>query len=434
MDPIFEVRVRKPVRREIGRFLKFSVRLLTEKFGRPMLGCVPIVEPPFRRQTHADRVLAALRARGALRRGELAAFIGVSRSTLSEVTGDLIRRGAIAVVSTDANVRSGSGRPAELLALDPRSGQFMGVDFGHNRVHVALADAAHEIIAAGQAQYLSSTTWSQRLEVAFELIGQLTADTGTHLKALQGVAVGIAGRYSASWDQAHVLVPPAFLQRYGVSVLTEANVRFAALAEAMYASGNAVRDLLFVRISDGVGGGLVADQRIVQGGSGIAGEIGHITVDHNGRPCRCGKRGCLETVASVPAILAECTRRGVEVTSIGDLERAFERAEPVVDAVLREAASAVGRVLAAAALIANPSEVVIEGPLVRIIPGFVALVAATVTYEVHSIAGARPSIRAAQLSDEAGAIGAIAALLQSSLPRGHPESAGHPPHHQRSMP
>ena len=94
------------------------------------------------RRTHEERVLSALRSHGALSRGELAKRVGLSRTTLSEITAQLLQRGAIIVADTDAATRAGSGRPAERLALDPESGQFLGVDFGHRRVHVAVADAS----------------------------------------------------------------------------------------------------------------------------------------------------------------------------------------------------------------------------------------------------------------------------------------------------
>src|SRR4051794_8786998 len=111
------------------------------------------------RRSHEERVLRALQQSGALSRGEIADRVGLSRTTVSEITSDLLDRGAITIVDTDAVGRVGSGRPAERLALDPGSGQFMGVDFGHRRVNVAVADAAHEIIASGTARYAKTAGW-----------------------------------------------------------------------------------------------------------------------------------------------------------------------------------------------------------------------------------------------------------------------------------
>jgi predicted ArsR family transcriptional regulator len=97
---------------------------LTEKFDRPYGVDVSIegVHTLVRR-THEERVLHVLREHGALSRGQIAAKVGLSRTTLSEITGDLLSRGAVVVVDTDAGLRAGSGRPAELLTLDPSSGR-----------------------------------------------------------------------------------------------------------------------------------------------------------------------------------------------------------------------------------------------------------------------------------------------------------------------
>src|SRR5918992_2654432 len=115
------------------------------------------------RRTHEERVLRVLREHGALSRGQIARAVGLSRTTLSEITGSLLQRGAIVVVDTDAARREGSGRPAERLALDPASGQYMGIDFGHRRVQIAVADASHDVIAAESAAYSDSSTWDERL-------------------------------------------------------------------------------------------------------------------------------------------------------------------------------------------------------------------------------------------------------------------------------
>ncbi|NKQ51855.1 ROK family protein [Amycolatopsis sp. K13G38] len=378
------------------------------------------------REAHEARVLRALRERGALSRGEIAQLVGIARTTLSEVTRDLLRRGAIVVVDTDAARRSGSGRPAERLALDPRSGQFIGVDFGHRRVHVVIADASHEIVASGRRPYPDDEGWPARVRAAFELIDTLGADRGVHFNALQGVGIGVTGPYPRSsaphapegafgpgFAAARDGVDTAFAQRFGVPVIVDNNTRFAALAETSTGT-HTVEDLLYIRLSDGVGGALVVGRRLVTGAIGLAGELGHVTVVPDGRRCRCGKAGCLETVASVPAVLSTCRARGAGAGSLEELRDAVERFDPVVEQVLRDAATAVGRVLGTVAMACNPAEVVIAGELARLTPLIVDQVTATVATELFPWAAAKPVIRCAQLSDDDGAIGALAALFHSS--------------------
>ncbi|MEU5141225.1 ROK family transcriptional regulator [Streptomyces sp. NPDC021139] len=389
------------------------------------------------RRTHEERVMRALQENGAMSRGEIARVVGLSRTTLSEITGNLLQRGAIVVVDTDASRREGSGRPAERLALDPASAQFMGVDFGHRRVHVVVADAAHEVMVSGSVRYEDTATWGTRTELALDLVDRLSGEAGVHYGALQGIGIGVPGPYPApegsAWPRATtgttVLRPApegvdvAFAERFDAPVIVDNNTRLAALAEAI-SGADSVADLVYVRLSDGVGGGLVVGGQLVTGSSGLAGELGHVTVEPAGRPCRCGKRGCLETVASVPGILAACWEFGLRLENLDDLAAAVRRAHPVVDRVLREAAGALGRVVGAATMMLNPAKVVIGGEITRLAPVLVEQVAATLAAEIFPTASAGPVVAAARLSDDDGAIGALAAVFHSSpLLARYPETA-----------
>jgi predicted NBD/HSP70 family sugar kinase len=356
-------------------------------------------------------VLRVLRQNGAQSRNEIATRVGLSRTTVSEITSDLLGRGAIRVVDTDAVARVGSGRPAERLALDPGSGQYMGVDFGHRRVNIVVADAAHDIIASGTSRYDESAQWPERLQAGLALIDRLSADTGVHYGALQAIGIGVPGWGDRSRADG---VAELFAERFHAVVIVDNNVRFAGLAEALHAQSDSVRDLIYLRLSDGVGGGLVVGGQLVRGFKGYAGEFGHVTAVPGGAQCRCGKRGCVETVASVPAILGRCRELGVPVETLEDLKAAVEIAHPVVDQVLREAGAAVGQVLGTAAMTLNPSEIVLAGDIVKIAPALVRQVAATITYDLSWLSDAAPVIRTALLSDDGGALGAVAALFHES--------------------
>ncbi|WP_248962200.1 ROK family transcriptional regulator [Sphaerisporangium perillae] len=363
------------------------------------------------RRSHEERVLRVLRQNGAQSRNEIASRVGLSRTTVSEITSDLLVRGAIKVVDTDAVERVGSGRPAERLALDPGSGQYMGIDFGHRRVNVVVADAAHDVIASGTSRYDESAQWPERLQTALALIDRLSADTGVHYGALQAIGIGVPGWGDHSRADG---VAELFAERFHAAVIVDNNVRFAGLAEALHAQSDSVRDLIYLRLSDGVGGGLVVGGQLARGHKGFAGELGHVTVVPGGAQCRCGKRGCVETVASVPAILGRCRELGVPVETLDDLKAAVEIAHPVVDQVLRDAGAAVGQVLGTAAMTLNPSEIVLGGDIVKIAPTLLQQVKATITYELSWLTDAAPVVRPALLSDDGGALGAIAALFHES--------------------
>lgn len=359
------------------------------------------------RRTHEERVLAVLRVHGGLSRAQLSERVGLSRTTLSEITGDLLARGAIVVTDTDAKDRTGSGRRAELLSLDPASGQYVGLDLGHSRARAVVADAAHEVIASGVTAYDAGLAWPARFEAALALLEALRVEQGLHFGALQGVAVGVTGMDVASRRDAHA----AFAAHFDAPVVTDNNTRFAALAEAMTEDGElgAPGDLVYLRLAEGVGGGVVVGGRLVAGGRGAAGELGHVRVVHgpDAEPCRCGRTGCLETVASLPALM-----RATGSTTTAELERAVD--DGTATAALERAADAVAEVVATAALVLSPAQVVVGGPVVHLHPALVERVATRVADELARFGSAPPAVRAARLGDDDGALGAVAALLQHS--------------------
>lgn len=391
------------------------------------------------RRTHEDRVLQVLRAYGGLTRGELATHIGLSRTTMSEITASLLERGVISVAPQTEPI-VGRGRPAETLQLDPTSGQYIGVDFRHSVVRVAIANAARELIASDIAGYDSSAGWDERIRVSMALIERMTAAHGIHVSGVLGVAVGLPGPFSPriphDGDETSAearrlgaaTVHAAFAERFDVDVLLDNNTRLAALAEATWATTDAVDHLLYIRLSYGIGGGLIIDGRLVAGSTGLAGEFGHMPVSGAGAPCRCGKRGCLETIASIDAILDACRAAGTAVADLADVEAAAAKGDPLVLGVLRTAGSAVGQVLGGLAVAVNPAEIVIGGEVAMVSDVLVAQIAETITYELLPVGQYGPRIRRTSLGDEGGAIGGIIAVLRRTpLLNDYPNTASDAP-------
>ncbi|GAB3758529.1 ROK family transcriptional regulator [Microlunatus parietis] len=385
------------------------------------------------RRDHEERVIAALRDLGPLSRAELAQRVGISRTTMSDITNHLLNRAMIVTYEPSAESESdgpapGSGpsrrgRPASRLALNPRAGQLLGIDFGHRRVHVVVVDAAHRMVASEIRRYPSDSDWPTRVAEVLELLRQLGRRADVELSGLSGIGVGFPGPFSPRMptfdsDDHPETTPSEFVRNrlrdhYPVPIMIDNNTRLAGLAEAVW--GGAETDhLVYVRLSDGIGGGLVIGGRLVTGADGFAGELGHVSVRLDGPDCRCGKRGCLETIASVPAILARCQELGARVTSLSELRTAVERADPLVDRVLRDAGDALGRVLGTMAVTLNPSEIVVGGEIVQHAPQLLSQAQIMINWELQSMAGSELRLRPASLGDEDGALGAVAALLHTS--------------------
>lgn len=375
------------------------------------------------RSEHEARVLGALRDHGACSRSELGRLVGLSRSSLSEVTMSLLDRGAIVVFDKDAASRSGAGRPAERLALDPASGQFVGLDFQHARVDLAVADATHEVLATGRTDYDPSTPWHERLQLAFELVERVAAEHGIHYGALAWVHAGIPGPYLPPTSP---LTLPEFAQRtrtagygvrealagrYGVPATIDNNTRLAALAEA---SAGSVRDLLYIRLGEGVGGGIVQNGRLTRGSHSLAGEIGHVGIAGAPDDCRCGKRGCLETLASVPAVLRGLRASGVEPTD-GRLPDAAA-SHPVVNELTNRVTAALVEVLAPVVMALDPGEVVIAGPVLDLLPGVLPRTRVALQ-EPRFLGLDLPQVRGPRVTRFEGALGALQAGFDAASAR-----------------
>lgn len=154
-------------------------------------------------------------------------------------------------------------------------------------------------------------------------------------------------------------------------------VRMAALAEAMWGAGADMSSFIYLRLSGGVGGCVVSDFRLVGGAGGLAGELGHMTVGAHDSPCACGKRGCLETLASVPSL---CESAGVR--DVAELRAAVLSGDMRAREALERAAQAVGYVLGSAALLINPRAVIVAGEIIDAFPSLRSDIAASMYREL----------------------------------------------------
>ncbi|GGZ36664.1 transcriptional regulator [Streptomyces inusitatus] len=343
------------------------------------------------RRTHEAQVVELLRRLGALSRAELGRRTGLSRTALSSITGSLIGRGVVVTApAAPARGTRGRGRPVDLLRLNPAIGRCAGVDLGRGRVRAVVSNAAHEIIGSESRPYPRRTSWEERTAIALELLDTVL---GGGSDGLEGIGIGLYGPVGPATERASAAVR-LFGERYGVPVLVDNNTRLAALAEAVHGAGAGTRHSVYVRLSHGVGGGLVVDGRLLRGASGAAGEIGHVPADPRGPRCHCGGRGCLELYASLPAVEA--------AGGLGD------------DAAVERAGRLTGQVLAGLCNTLDPELIVVGGELAGCGERLLAPLEAEL--RARALPAVRQGLRitAERLGDSGGALGAIALVRQES--------------------
>ncbi|MCK2220140.1 ROK family protein [Actinomadura sp. ATCC 31491] len=390
------------------------------------------------RRGHEELVLGLLRKHGPLSRGELGKLCRLSRTTLYDILAELVATGAVVPAGQQDDAPRGRGRPAETLALNPGAGQAIGIDFARRALHVAAVNLAHEIVGAASEPHDADLPWEQRVDLAERLVGRLGGGD-LRLGALSAIGAGVVGPVGGpadgpadspadgppdgpghagpGTDPDEPLPHPAQVllrERFGVPVLLDNNTRLAALGEAIWGAATGGRDVLYLRLSHGVGGGLVIAGSLHRGAYGLSGEFGHIVVDPRGRPCSCGGTGCLETVASVRAVLDAYRARGGRAADVPGLVRAAEQGEPGALGLLAEVGADIGGVLAALCNAIGPSVIVVGGELAEAGPALLEPIERTLDARVMPISRHRVSLRRATLGEAAGALGGIALVLHES--------------------
>ena len=189
-----------------------------------------------------------------------------------------------------------------------------------------------------------------------------------------------------------------------------------ALGEHLFGAGRGVSDMVYLQLSARIGVGLIIDGRPFAGATGIAGEIGHSPVVENGMICRCGNRGCLETVASTVAIADLLTRSRGEPVSPQRLVELVRAGDRGASRAVADAGGAVGRALAATVNVLNPTLVLIGGDLAA--TGDVLLNPIRSAIERHSVVAAINAVQVtrAALAENTEVVGAAA--IQLAAPRG----------------
>ena len=326
----------------------------------------PAVSP---RLSRAGEVLDLVRTGRATTISELAAAMKVARSTVNDRVEALLERG---LVVARGEVVAGRGRPATVLAFNPAAGLVLSAQIGMSGLRVGAYDLAGHPLATQSTDIDVAEGPEKVLEVlerAFDT--QLAAAGGSGIDVL-GVGIGMPGRIEL--ETAHggrsvaaqpwISYPIAqrLSERYGVPVTVGRGVGLLAMAEHRSFHPDA-SVLLGLKVGTVIECGVVIDGRIVNGGAGLAGEIGHTPVPGTDTVCLCGNRGCLNAVAGGAALAHALAEAGHEVDSARGV--ALLAQQGVVDAGLavREAGRRIGAVLAGSVNLLNPDVIVVWGYL-----------------------------------------------------------------------
>ena len=280
------------------------------------------------RELNRGRVISALRDRGRASRAEIARATGLSRSTVSSIVSDLIGSGLLIEDAEETGVAHGEagGRPPVLLSLDHSAGLAVGIDFGHTHLRVAVSDLSHDVLAESRRELDVDHSAEQGLDAAAELVEEVLRKAKVSRNGVLGVGMGLPGPINRATGQVgSSSILPGWVgvdaaaemeRRLRLPVHVENDANLGALGEYVWGAGKGHSDVIYIKLSSGVGAGLLLGGRLHEGAGGTAGEIGHTPAQQGTAICRCGSRGCLETVASARAIAEQLgASRGEPVTT-----------------------------------------------------------------------------------------------------------------------
>ena len=374
------------------------------------------------------RIIEALYRHPLSSRADLARHAQLSRATVSTLVEELVRAGLVEE-GTDSGIagpvaEGGLGRPPVLLSLVSGAAFALGLDFGHQHIRVALCDLSGEPVVDDYSPAEVDHAPSESFDLAQRLVHKALHSAGVAPDRLLGVGMGLAvpinkasGNLEADgilpgW---HGIRPAAEMEsRLGIPVALDNDANLGALGEKAFGAARGVDDLVYIRLSAGIGAGLIIEGQPYQGCVGVAGEVGHVLSDPHGLICRCGNRGCLETVASpvaVAALLERSLRQPVTIPRLLELVAEGNRG---ARRAVAEAGEAVGRALSMVINILNPELVVVGGDLAP--AGDILLSPIATAIERHSVAPAAAAVRvtAGMLGPRAEVLGAAALILAKS--------------------
>ena len=369
------------------------------------------------------RVLRALSERSALSRAELVQYTGLARATVGSVLDDLIGAGLVRKTTEAAAPGARTGRPPQLLALEPRAAYAAGLDVGHDHVRAVLTDLVGTILWDESVQLDVDGDPDGALGTAVTLLDRAIEEVQVRPERILGLGLGIACPVHKTTGALHAegimpgwigMRPAEELARHtGLSVRIINDANAGVLAERRYGAARDRANVVYLRLSSGIGAGVMCDGRMLLGCGGLAGELGHVTVEPQGDVCRCGNRGCLETVASPPAIaslLSRSWRRPVSTAEVADLLRTGDRG--ALRAV-EDAGDAVGRALAFSVMLLNPELIVVGGDLAAAGEALFEPMRRTLARNTMGSHTEPLRIVPSSLGDSAGVRGAAALVLET---------------------
>lgn len=346
--------------------------------------------PETLRRYNRGLILRQVFEAGRISRTQVAAATGLTGAAVSRITRELLDLGLLE--EGDSSGEQGRpGRRSVDLALAGDGAYVVGIGVGAFEQWARIANLRGEVVAERRLAFVAGTPEETVAHIAHE-VDEMVDEAGLQRTRLFGVGVAVAGVVAPATGE--VLSSPnlgwkalplgeILSREFNLPVRVESMHHALNLAEAHLGQTRGVNDVLLVNAALGIGASILSDGRLVRGGHTAAGQIGHMPVADAHEICTCGRRGCLDTVASGHAVLTylEAVPQREKPREHGPqdavlLQQAIDRAadgDPRTAGAFAAAGKRLGEALAVVRAVTDPERVILAGPLARV-PSFVAAV------------------------------------------------------------
>jgi predicted NBD/HSP70 family sugar kinase len=380
-------------------------------------------------QASAGHLLRLIRDGRATTRGALQRATGLSRSTVGHRLDQLFAAGWLREGEAAPVEGSGGGRPSVRLEFDAGHAVVLAADLGTHHAGAAVVDLAGTVLAERSGEMLIADGPEHVLDALAQWFAELLTETGTPHERVCGIGLSVPG--PVDWVSGLVIQPPIMPGWDGypirtrlqeawtrhissdvppVPVLVDNDANLMAYAEQRAGHQDCAAFLL-VKVSTGIGAGVVADGRLYRGIDGGAGDIGHIRLhDCPQALCMCGSYGCLAAVASGRALAAQLTEAGVPATSGSGVRDHLAAGQPDAVRLAREAGRRVGEVLVTVVTLLNPGVLMLAGDLAG--TPFLTGVRELLYQRAMPRTTAHLSVVTSRLGERAGLLGAAGVVVE----------------------
>ena len=312
---------------------------------------------PFRSARGA--VITALLRNEQLSRSALSEITGVSPAAITEVTQTFLQRGLLVELPSQAAGRR--GRPTVQLRLQASHAYFVGISVGESDMPLVITNLRGSVLE--RQNLVSCETPSELAETAGKAFKEVLRSSGISRSRVQGVGITVAGivnaaegvcRYSAALNWRDVPVAQLMAKALRIPAWVDNDANAVAVGEKFFGRARDLEHFSSIVLGQTIGSAHYINDMLYRGHDGSAGEIGHITIDPKGALCRCGRNGCLDTIAGGHALRDAAKAAGLTIGSMRDLEELALHGNPTATRLLRVAGSALGIAVASLVQLNNP--------------------------------------------------------------------------------